>query len=925
MAVIFSEDWELVNFSRWAVHETNGATVTMTVDAVAARKGAYGLNISGLTAGGDYGICRADLASPRTDLHLRAYVKFTQELAVGTMMYLLQHDAFGEGASDACLVRNADGSYQWMVETYDGVNWIDYRSPTFNGPIAGKEICLEFYTYKSLTAGQVAVWVDGVQVINQTGINTGAAQITALRVEAWHVWGNPNAGSVYFDDVVAADAYVGPDTAITGVLSVTATKNAVAVAASVSVDTQTGVTPVSFTLAAGTYSVTATYAGVPLTQSATVIAGQTTTITFDFSVVPNPGFITVNAFSDSTAIAANISADGQTGVTPVTFSFPAGTYSVTATYQSQTLPAQTVTLNAGQTVTVNFHFLPATHQLTILGASGGTTNPLPGVLTLDVGTVQPVVPLPNSGYRHKSWLFDGVNQDPWWPAGSTIYITMDADHTIQAEFELLPPLEFTLTISSTTGGSTSPLSGTYIQIEGSSVSVSAIADSGYKFDHWTLDGGNAGSTNPISITMNANHTLQAVFAVTTFTLAISATVGGTTTPAPGTYTIQQGLTQQVAATTASGYQFVNWLLDGNARAENPISVTMDTDHTLQAVFAVVTYTLTISATAGGTTSPSPSTYTIQEGGSQQVAAIPSSGYSFTNWQLDGVVRTENPITVTMNTNHTLLATFEALLPPPPQKQYLTISSVNGQTSPVAGTYELAKDSSVTITCTPNSGYRFREWLLDNVPVGTAPSYTVVMNVNHGLVAVCEEIPSPPTYTLFISAGNGGTTHPVPGTYQYTQGTIVNVAPIPDSDYRFANWTLDSQAIADNPINVTMNADHSLMAVFEALPPPPPQKQYLTIVAINGQTNPSQGIYQLDTNSVITITATPNSGFRFKEWLLDNVSAGTQPTIVVAMNANHTLVALFEEIPQPIVAGFPIWTIPATLIVVGIVYLATKKK
>ncbi len=66
-----------------------------------------------------------------------------------------------------------------------------------------------------------------------------------------------------------------------------------------------------------------------------------------------------------------------------------------------------------------------------------------------------------------------------------------------------------LTISSTTGGSTTPNNGTYQYTD--TVQVTANPDSGYSFHHWTLDGNNAGSDNPITVQMNNNHTLVAIF------------------------------------------------------------------------------------------------------------------------------------------------------------------------------------------------------------------------------------------------------------------------------------------------------------------------------------------------------------------------------------------------------------------------------
>lgn len=183
------------------------------------------------------------------------------------------------------------------------------------------------------------------------------------------------------------------------------------------------------------------------------------------------------------------------------------------------------------------------------------------------------------------------------------------------------------------------------------------------------------------------------------------------------------------------------------------------------------------------------------------------------------------------------------------------------------------------------------------------------------------------HSLFIGSGAGGTTNPVAGTFQYAEGSTVTVTAIPNSGYRFLNWMLDGVNRTENPINVTMNADHSIDPTFEALPPPPPEKRYLTIVAINGQTNPTPDTYEVDVGSTMTVTATPNSGYKFKEWLLDNVQAGTQPFITVTMDVNHTVVAMCEEIVTPPVvqAGFPIWVIPVALIGMGAIYIAARKK
>lgn len=84
---------------------------------------------------------------------------------------------------------------------------------------------------------------------------------------------------------------------------------------------------------------------------------------------------------------------------------------------------------------------------------------------------------------------------------------------IQQHYWLVKPgPAYTLTITATAGGTTSPSPGSYKYTPGEVVVVTATPDNtGYIFDHWELNGDNVGATNPISVTMDNGHTLHAVF------------------------------------------------------------------------------------------------------------------------------------------------------------------------------------------------------------------------------------------------------------------------------------------------------------------------------------------------------------------------------------------------------------------------------
>jgi len=82
--------------------------------------------------------------------------------------------------------------------------------------------------------------------------------------------------------------------------------------------------------------------------------------------------------------------------------------------------------------------------------------------------------------------------------------------------------------------------------------------------------------------------------------------------------------------------------------------------------------------------------------------------------------------------------------------------------------------------------------------------------------------TPLTYNLTISALGNGITNPKPGMYHYPAGHVVEVTAIPVNGSTFDHWELDGTVHYENPISVTMNSDHQLVALFRSSPQPPPE-------------------------------------------------------------------------------------------------------
>jgi len=142
--------------------------------------------------------------------------------------------------------------------------------------------------------------------------------------------------------------------------------------------------------------------------------------------------------------------------------------------------------------------------LTITSTGGGTTSPAPGSFAYDTTAYVEVTAIAYDSYTFDHWELDGYN------ASETILtgVRTDTSHTLKAVFTRT---KYALEITFTAGGKTDPTAGTYFFESGTEATVNATSDPGYYLNSWELDNAYVGISNPESVTMNKNHTLQAVF------------------------------------------------------------------------------------------------------------------------------------------------------------------------------------------------------------------------------------------------------------------------------------------------------------------------------------------------------------------------------------------------------------------------------
>jgi hypothetical protein len=349
---------------------------------------------------------------------------------------------------------------------------------------------------------------------------------------------------------------------------------------------------------------------------------------------------------------------------------PAGSFtnanSATTTF---TMPAQNVT------VTANFvegpPFPPGQYTLTMAVAGSGSTSPAVGPHTYAAGASVPITANPAGGYYFSHWASPAGTFGSTTAATTTF--TMPAqDVTVTANFTVIPPVQYTLTMTVAGSGSTSPAVGPHTYAAGTSVPIAATPAGGYSFVNWAAPAGsfaNAGSA-ATTFTMPAQNVIVTANFVPVYslTIAVAPDGSGTAIDLTGASPYTAGTIVNVQAVATAGYTFTNWSAPagtfGSATAAATTFTMPAQSVTVTANFALIPppqYTLTISSSAGGSiTTPGEGVFTRNAGTLVSLVASPGTGYRFANW-IGQVGTIADPkaasTTITMNGNYEITAVF----------------------------------------------------------------------------------------------------------------------------------------------------------------------------------------------------------------------------------------------------------------------------
>ena len=179
-----------------------------------------------------------------------------------------------------------------------------------------------------------------------------------------------------------------------------------------------------------------------------------------------------------------------------------------------------------------------------------------------------------------------------------------------------------------------------------------------------------------------------------------------------------------------------------------------------------------------------------------ITAVANRGHKFLNWTVGEETRTENPLTLTVNSDLTVTANFEAL-----PAYTINATANDGAMGTVTGAGTYYKGETVTLKATANTGHAFVDWSNG----ATEPTLTFTATKDSTVQANFKVL----SYTVAL-ATNDEAKGSVAGAGTYDYGTEVELTATPAEGYELLYW---SDRSTDNPRTITVNGNKALSAYF----------------------------------------------------------------------------------------------------------------
>jgi hypothetical protein len=533
--------------------------------------------------------------------------------------------------------------------------------------------------------------------------------------------------------------------------------------------------------------------------------------------------------------------------------------------------------NVGANHTIEATFVPDPSPLTITASAGpgGSISPS-GANSVPCGTDQTYSIAVTDGCLIENVVVDGASLGP---VARYTFTNVGVNHAISATFISGP---FTIAASAGPGGTIEPSGTTSVACRNSQTYTLGVTDA-CVLDDVKVDGVSQGRI--ASYTFNhveANHTISASFLSGPFTINARASAGGLISPSGVQSVPCRG--SQAYAISLGGACGVDVKVDGVS--QGPITSYTFTDVTRNHdIFADFSgpgpFTITASATAGGTISPAGATIVPCTGSKTYTIAL-TTGCTLVDVKVDGV--SQGPITSytfsNVVANHTISASFSG-------GQFTITAGPPGVIAP-SGTLTMACAASQTYTITPGSCGTFNV-VVDGVSLGPITTYTFSNPTQSHTISV--SLSSGP-FTINATTGFGGSITPA-GVATVACGTNRTYQITPSECYRSKDVVVDGNHLGAMTSYTfsDVKTNHTILAMFSPASP--------TIVAEagpGGSISPA-GSSSLSCRANLSCTITPaDNCHAIRDVKVDGVSRGAISFYQFSsVTSDHTIQATFVEI------------------------------
>ena len=622
----------------------------------------------------------------------------------------------------------------------------------------------------------------------------------------------------------------------------------------------------------------------------------------------------------------------------------------------------------------------AEHTITVTTAGGGTASASSTSAT--AGTEITLTATPNTGYHFKEWQVESL-------AGLVItnnkFTMPDSNVAIKAIFEEdspFAPTKHTVTVK--TDGNGIAFASPLLAVAGTEITLTAMPKKGYHFKEWQVISGGVAIENNKFLMPDSNVEVNAVFekdappaptdpgkpsisvtgaytyngsehtaTVSGYNPATMDIAGNTATDA-GDYTVRVTSKTGRWADGSTGAVTAAWSI-GKATQEAPngligvaptteggsdgkitgVDATMEYRAESETIYTTCTgieienlpagnyfvryaedhnhfaspdaevtvgegtpladCTITFNASGG---SGSMDSVTVNAG---TIYILPACGFTapadqeFKAWEIGGTeYKVGDSYTVLVDTEIKALWENSVITP----TTYTVTVSNDGNGTASTSHAKAAAGTEITLTATPNTGYHFKEWEVINGGVTIKDDKFLMPNDNVEIKAIFEKdaSPAPTEFTITVKTDGNGT-----ASASYAKaivGTEIILTATPNTGYHFKEWQVMSggMTIKDNKF-IMPDTNVEIKAIFEKDASPAPTEFTIT-VKTDGNGTASASYAKAIVGTEIILTATPNTGYHFKEWQVMSGGMTIKDNKFIMPDTNVEIKAIFEEDAPP---------------------------